>query len=83
MQSTPSQPVLRVALPVPLRQLFDYLPAEDQTCPVTGQRVLVPFGHRKMIGVIVAAFLLVIDLVLLGIALRRFNRASLILGNQS
>ena len=54
MQSTPSQPVLRVALPVPLRQLFDYLPAEDQTCPVTGQRVLVPFGHRKMIGVIVA-----------------------------
>ena len=45
--------VLRVALPVPLPTLFDYLP------PVTGEacagsRVLVPFGRGRMVGVVVA-----------------------------
>src|SRR5476649_584283 len=45
--------VLRVALPVPLLTLFDYLP------PVTGEaragsRVLVPFGRGKQVGVVVA-----------------------------
>jgi primosomal protein N' (replication factor Y) (superfamily II helicase) len=44
--------VLRVALPVPLPTLFDYLP------PATGQaqagsRVLVPFGKGKAVGVVV------------------------------
>jgi primosomal protein N' (replication factor Y) (superfamily II helicase) len=45
--------VLRVALPVPLLTLFDYLP------PVAGEaragsRVLVPFGRGKQVGVVVA-----------------------------
>jgi len=45
--------VLRVALPVPLPTLFDYLP------PTTGEaragcRVLVPFGRGKQVGVVVA-----------------------------
>ncbi|MFZ0871075.1 MAG: primosomal protein N' [Rhodanobacter sp.] len=45
--------VLRVALPVPLLTLFDYLP------PTTGEaragsRVLVPFGRGKQVGVVVA-----------------------------
>lgn len=45
--------VLRVALPVPLPTLFDYLP------PVAGEahagsRVLVPFGRGKLVGVVVA-----------------------------
>ena len=53
MQSFTVQPVLNVALPVPLRQLFDYLPAEAGFDPQLGQRVLVPFGRRKMIGVVV------------------------------
>jgi primosomal protein N' (replication factor Y) len=53
MPSKPTSHVLRVALPVPLRQLFDYLPAENDTAAQAGSRVLVPFGHRKMVGVIV------------------------------
>ena len=53
MQTNSPQPVLRVALPVPLRQLFDYLPAESETSPRPGMRVLVNFGRRKMVGVIV------------------------------
>ena len=47
---------LRVALPVPLPQLFDYLPLQDTD--VDGQdrvgcRVRVPFGPRELIGVVV------------------------------
>ena len=53
MQSTSPKPVLRVALSLPLRQLFDYQPAEDGTTPLAGQRVVVPFGSRKLVGVIV------------------------------
>ncbi len=53
MQSTSTKPVLRVALPLPLRQLFDYLPADNAMSPQAGQRVVVPFGHRKLVGVIV------------------------------
>ncbi len=53
MHSTSSKPVLRVALPVPLRQLFDYLPAHNGTAHKAGQRVVVPFGPRKLVGVIV------------------------------
>jgi primosomal protein N' (replication factor Y) len=45
--------VLRVALPVPLRQVFDYLSAENEMLPQAGMRVLVTFGRRKMVGVIV------------------------------
>ena len=45
--------VLRVALPVPLPTLFDYLPpADGQARP--GSRVLVPFGRGKLVGVVVA-----------------------------
>ena len=45
--------VLRIALPIPLPTLFDYLP------PVVGQahvgsRVQVPFGRGKLVGVVVA-----------------------------
>ena len=43
--------VLRVALPVPLPSLFDYLPpATGQAVP--GSRVLVPFGRGKAVGVV-------------------------------
>jgi primosomal protein N' (replication factor Y) len=53
MQSSPEKLVLRVALAVPLRQLFDYLPGDCSAIPQPGMRVLVPFGRRKMVGVVV------------------------------
>lgn len=45
--------VVRVALPVPLARLFDYLPPTGGVG--VGSRVLVPFGRKKMVGVVVAA----------------------------
>ncbi len=48
--------ILRVAVPSPLRQLFDYLPPAE-TAPQTlraGVRVRVPFGRRELIGVVMA-----------------------------
>lgn len=44
--------VLRVALPVPLPTLFDYLPPAEGDA-VAGSRVLVPFGKGKAVGVVV------------------------------
>ncbi|KPK08692.1 MAG: hypothetical protein AMJ64_02455 [Betaproteobacteria bacterium SG8_39] len=44
--------VLRVALDVPLPTLFDYLPAPAGDATV-GDRVVVPFGRRRQIGVVV------------------------------
>ncbi len=41
--------IVRVAIDVPLHTLFDY--AADDSVAV-GQRVLVPFGSRKMVGVV-------------------------------
>ena len=44
--------VLRIALPVPLPTLFDYLPpTAGEAAP--GSRVLVPFGRGKAVGVVV------------------------------
>jgi primosomal protein N' (replication factor Y) (superfamily II helicase) len=47
----PAVIVVRVALPVPLRQHFDYLIASE-TAPEVGCRVLVPFGNRQLVGII-------------------------------
>ena len=47
-------PILRVALPLPLPRLFDYL-AADGHAPGTGDvgcRVRVPFGPRELVGVV-------------------------------
>jgi primosomal protein N' (replication factor Y) len=44
--------ILRVALDLPLPQLFDYRCA-DATDTDIGMRVLVPFGKRQALGVIV------------------------------
>ncbi|MEO8810683.1 MAG: primosomal protein N' [Rhodanobacter sp.] len=46
--------VLRVALPLPLHTLFDYLPP-DTGEPCVGARVLVPFARGKLVGVVVEA----------------------------
>ncbi len=44
------QKFLQVAIDVPINQLFDYLPNEEPFS--VGQYVTIPFGRRKMIGVI-------------------------------
>lgn len=44
--------ILRVALDVPLATLFDYLDGGSIVQP--GQRVLVPFGRRRVIGIVIA-----------------------------
>ena len=44
--------ILRVALDVPLDRLFDYrCVGDDDVRP--GRRVLVPFGPRRVVGVVV------------------------------
>jgi primosomal protein N' (replication factor Y) len=45
--------IVRVALPVRLDRLFDYLPGADFHMPEAGCRVEVPFGRRKLIGMVV------------------------------
>jgi primosomal protein N' (replication factor Y) len=54
--------VLKIAIPTPLRRLFDYLPADEdidenhskQSKLKPGIRVLVSFGRRSVVGVLVA-----------------------------
>lgn len=43
-------PIVRVALDIPLSTLFDYTVDESV---VAGQRVIVPFGKRQMVGVVI------------------------------
>ena len=53
--SPPESPdILRVAVPLPLPGLFDYLPPGHTTMPLPGQRVVVPFGPRRLVGVVVS-----------------------------
>ncbi|MFT3761649.1 MAG: primosomal protein N' [Pseudoxanthomonas sp.] len=46
---------LRVALPLPLPQVFDYLPPDGHAADAAdiGRRVRVPFGPRELVGVVV------------------------------
>ncbi|HUX74366.1 MAG TPA: primosomal protein N' [Steroidobacteraceae bacterium] len=53
--------ILQVALDAPLRRLFDYLPPRDgggaaglAAAPQPGVRVWVPFGRRRLLGIVVA-----------------------------
>ncbi len=54
---TPKFTVLRVALDTPLRRLFDYLPPVERAAGElrAGMRVRVPFGRRRLVGVVMAA----------------------------
>ncbi|WP_193163118.1 primosomal protein N' [Microbulbifer hainanensis] len=47
--------ILRLAVPVPLRRLFDYLPPDgvEPAGLQPGQRLWVPFGGRKLVAVLV------------------------------
>ncbi|MGM0594605.1 MAG: hypothetical protein ACQETD_08720, partial [Pseudomonadota bacterium] len=43
-------PILRIAVPSPLRRLFDYLPpAQAAGSFVPGQRFLLPFGRSRQV----------------------------------
>ena len=55
--SLPPATVLRVALPVPLPRLFDYLPpaGAEANADWIGCRVRVPFGRGVQVGVVLAA----------------------------
>lgn len=48
-----SKPILKIALDVPLARLFDYLSGDQHVA--IGQRVLVPFGRRNQIGIVMAS----------------------------
>jgi primosomal protein N' (replication factor Y) len=54
MQNKAQKTIIRVAVPVPLRQCFDYLlpdsTGRDMLSP--GMRLLVPFGRNKLVGII-------------------------------
>lgn len=43
--------VIKVAIPIPKRSLFDYL-VNTEEVPVIGARVEVPFGRQRLIGVV-------------------------------
>jgi primosomal protein N' (replication factor Y) len=42
--------IVRIALDVPLRRLFDYRVPEGTAAPLPGTRVRVPFGRQSLIG---------------------------------
>ncbi len=48
--------ILRIALDTPLRRVFDYLPPAgiERSQLVPGVRLWVPFGRRRLVGVLVA-----------------------------
>ncbi|TNF06681.1 MAG: primosomal protein N' [Gammaproteobacteria bacterium] len=46
--------ILRIAIPSPLRRLFDYLwPPALGSVPESGCRVRVPFGRRQVVGIVI------------------------------
>ncbi|MCW8982755.1 MAG: primosomal protein N', partial [Gammaproteobacteria bacterium] len=45
--------ILRIAVPSPLRSLFDYLPPVDGGNFQPGQRIKIPFGRSKKIGLLI------------------------------
>lgn len=45
--------ILHIAIPCPLRTLFDYLPIKNTALPKIGCRVLVSFRNRSLVGIII------------------------------
>jgi len=54
LKETASDTIVRVAVPTPLRKLFDYLPPADYSgVLLPGLRVRIPFGKQEQMGIIV------------------------------
>jgi primosomal protein N' (replication factor Y) len=51
---TSPSPILKIVFDTPMRQSFDYLPAPGMPIPRAGERVRVPFGRQRAIGVVAA-----------------------------
>jgi primosomal protein N' (replication factor Y) len=51
----PDEPILRVAVPAPLRHVLEYLPpAENANRRIeAGMRIVVPLGPRRVVGIVV------------------------------
>ncbi len=51
-----NKPLLKVAVPSPLRRVFDYLMPDtlSGTAVVPGMRVKVPFGKQQAVGIVIA-----------------------------
>ncbi|MDB3991901.1 primosomal protein N' [Gammaproteobacteria bacterium] len=47
--------VYEVAVPTPLRRVFDYLPVSPNEKLKSGSRVLVPFGKRCVVGFVISS----------------------------
>ncbi len=47
-----SNKILKVAISVPLSHAFDYLPANTGPEALAGSRVLVPFGRKQQVGLV-------------------------------
>jgi primosomal protein N' (replication factor Y) len=47
-------PILKIAVNVPLSREFDYLPPKEGSVAAPGCRVLVPFGRREQLGVVMS-----------------------------
>jgi primosomal protein N' (replication factor Y) len=47
-------PILQVVFDTPLRQCFDYLPPAGAPVPRPGERVRVPLGRRRAVGMVAA-----------------------------
>ncbi len=48
-------PILHVAVPSPLYRTFDYLAPAGVEPPAPGSRVLVPFGRKRVVGVVLGS----------------------------
>ena len=48
-------PILKVAVNVPLSREFDYRPLAGQSDVAPGSRVVVPFGRRRQVGIVMDA----------------------------
>ena len=53
LDNTTQKTIYRIALPVPLRRMYDYLPGIESFVPKSGARVLVQFGNQQLVGILI------------------------------
>ncbi|ROO26998.1 primosomal protein N' [Salinisphaera orenii] len=53
MEPATEAPIVRVAVPVPLHGAFDYRMPPGTDTPAPGARVLVPFGRRRLVAIVI------------------------------